>query len=130
MTKTGYKNFFITLLLLTFTSQSLMALAMPCQFISQNSHKMNMEDMAGMDHSGMAEMDNCGMQQSDKTTSPNVSNCCKTVGHCSSGVCFLAIFDHSFDISLLNLSTNVNASYVNVIPESLASSLFRPPIFC
>ena len=130
MTKTGYKNILIALLLLAFTSQSFAALTMPCQFVSQTSMSMGMSDMAGMDHASMAGMDHSGMHHSDKTTSSTISDCCKTVGHCSSGSCSLAFFGHSFDVSLLSLHTDVNVSYTNVIPERLASSLFRPPIFC
>lgn len=128
MTKTGYKNIFIALLLLAFTSQSFAALMMPCQFVSQTSMSMDMDDMAGMDHANMAGMDHSGMHDTDKTTP--TYDCCKTVGHCSSGGCSLAFFGHSFDVSLLSLHTDVNVSYTNVIPERLASSLFRPPIFC
>lgn len=130
MTKTGYKNILIALLLLAFTSQSFAALTMPCQFVSQTSMSMDMSNMAGMDHANMAGMDHSGMHSSDKTTSKPISDCCKTVGHCSSGSCSLAFFGHSFDVSLLSLHTDVNVSYTNVIPERLASSLFRPPIFC
>ena len=137
MTKTGYKNIFIALLLLAFTSQSFAALVMPCQFVSQASHSMNMDDMAkmdhsdieGMDHSNMAGMDHSEMAGDIKTDTNPMSDCCKTVGHCSSGSCSLALFGHSFAVSLLFTQANVNVSFTSFIPESFVSSLFRPPIF-
>jgi hypothetical protein len=137
MTKTGYKNIFIALLLLAFTSQSFAALVMPCQFESKASHSMNMDDMArmnhsdveGMDHSDMAGMDHSEMVGHTKTDTNPMSDCCKTVGHCSSGGCSLALFGHSFTVSLLSIQADVNLSYTSFIPESLIFSLFRPPIF-
>ncbi|HOY22145.1 MAG TPA: hypothetical protein PK002_03275 [Cellvibrio sp.] len=145
MTKTGYKNIFIALLLLAFTSQSFAALVMPCQFLSQASHSINMDDMAGMDHSGIGGMDHSGIggmdhsnmvgmddseMASDIETDTNpMSDCCKTVGHCSSGSCSLALFGHSFAVSLPATQADLNVSFTSFIPESLISSLFRPPIF-
>ena len=137
MNKTGYKNIFIALLLLAFTSQSFAALLMPCQFVSQTSHSMNMDDMAGMDHSDIEGMDHsnmAGMDHSEiagdiKTDTNPMSDCCKTVGHCSSAGCSLAIFGHSFAVPLLSTQTDVNVSFTSFIPENLVSSLFRPPIF-
>ena len=78
MTKTGYKNIFIALLLLAFTSQSFAALVMPCQLVSKTSHSMNMDDMTGMNHSSMAEMDHSEMAGDIKTDSNPMSDCCKT----------------------------------------------------
>jgi uncharacterized protein involved in copper resistance len=137
MTKTGYKNIFIALLLLAFTSQSFAALVMPCQFLSQASHSTNMDDMAGVDHSGMEGMDHSnmvGMDHSEmasdiKTDTNPMSDCCKTLGHCSSGSCSLALFGHSFAVSLPATQADLNVSFTSFIPESLISSLFRPPIF-
>jgi hypothetical protein len=129
MTKTGYKNIFIALLLLAFTSQSFAALVMPCQFVSKASHSMNMDDMAGMNHSDMEGMDHSEMAGDIKTDTNPMSDCCKTVGHCSSGGCSLALFGHSFAVSLLSTQADVNVYYTSFIPESLVSSLFRPPIF-
>ena len=137
MTKTGYKNIFIALLLLAFTSQSFAALVMPCQFLSQASHSIYMDDMAGMNHSGMEDMDHSnmvGMDHSEmasdiKTDTNPMSDCCKTVGHCSSGSCSLALFGHSFAVSLPATQADLNVSFTSFIPESLISSLFRPPIF-
>lgn len=137
MTKTGYKNIFIALLLLAFTSQSFAALVMPCQFVSKASHSMNMDDMAGMNHSDMEGMDHSnmvGMDHSEmasdiKTDTNPMSDCCKTLGHCSSGSCSLALFGHSFAVSLPATQADLNVSFTSFIPESLISSLFRPPIF-
>ena len=161
MTKTGYKNIFIALLLLAFTSQSFAGLLMPCQFASQASHSMDMDNMAGMNHSDMASMNHSDMASMDHSDMPSMnhsdmpsmnhsdmasmghlkiagdiktdttptSNCCKTVGHCSSGSCSLAIFGDSFVISLLSTHADANIFYTNFVPESLISSLFRPPIF-
>lgn len=129
MTKTGYKNIFIALLLLAFTSQSFAALVMPCQFVSKASHSMNMEDMAGMNHFDMEGMDHSEMAGDIKADTNPMSDCCKTVGHCSSGSCSLAIFGDSFAVSLLSTQADVNVSFISFIPESLVSSLFRPPIF-
>jgi hypothetical protein len=130
MTKTGYKNIFIALLLLAFTGQSLAALIMPCQFVSQNPMSMDMADMTGMEAADMPGMDHTGMSKSGKTNPLNPSDCCKTLDHCSSGSCSVALFGHSFDLSPLTLDTDENVSYINEIPERLVSSLFRPPIFC
>lgn len=133
MTKSGYKNILIALLLLAFTSQSLAALVMPCQFVSQTSMTvtmaMDMSDMTEMDHAGMADMDHSGMHHSDQPPTTTSGDCCKTMGHCGSGTCSLVFFGHFFDLSLLSPSSEVNAAYVDVIPERLASSLFKPPIF-
>jgi hypothetical protein len=129
MTKTGYKNIFIALLLLAFTSQSFAALVMPCQFLSQASHSTNMDDMAGVDHSNMVGMDHSEMASDIKTDTNPMSDCCKTLGHCSSGSCSLALFGHSFAVSLPATQADLNASFSSFIPESLISSLFRPPIF-
>lgn len=146
MTKAGYKKIIIALLLLAFTSQSFAALMMPCQFESQASHSMNMDDMARMDHSGMEGMDHSeiegmdhsnmeGMNHSEmvgdvKTDATDMSDCCKTLGHCSSGGCSLAFFGHPFDVSMLPTQADMNIFYTSRVPESLVSSPFRPPIFC
>ena len=129
MTKTGYKNIFIALLLLAFTSQSFAALVMPCQFVSKASHSMNMDDMAKMNHSDIEGIDHSEMAGYIETDTNPMSDCCKTVGHCSSGGCSLALFGHSFTVSLLSIQADVNLSYTSFIPESLIFSLFRPPIF-
>jgi hypothetical protein len=129
MNKTGYKNIFIALLLLAFTSQSFAALVMPCQFVSQASHSMNMDDMTRMDHSDMAGMDHSEMLGGIKTDTNPMSDCCKTVGHCSSGSCSLALFGHAFAVSLPATQADLNDSFTSFIPESFISSLFRPPIF-
>ena len=137
MTKTGYKNIFVALLLLAFTSQSFAALVMPCQLVAQASHPMNMDGMARMDHSGMEGMDHSGMAGMDhsemlggiKTDTNPMSDCCKTVGHCSSGSCSLALFGHAFAVSLPATQADLNDSFTSFIPESFISSLFRPPIF-
>ncbi len=136
MRLTGCKNIFIALLLLAFTSQSFAALVMPCQFGSKASHFMNMDDMAGMNHSSMAGMDHstmAGMDHSEmagdiKTDTSPMNDCCKTVGHCSSGGCSLALFGHSFAVSLPANQADLNVSFTSFIPESLISSLYRPPI--
>ena len=130
MTKTGYKNIFIALLLLAFTSQSFAALTMPCQFVPQTSDTMTMDDMVGMDHSSMAGMDHSKMNDSGQPNSTKSGDCCKTFVHCSSGSCSLAFFGNTFDLCLLSTHTDINTSYTSVAPESLVSSLFRPPIFC
>ena len=130
MTKTGYKNIFIALLLLAFMSQSFAALTMPCQFVPQTANAMNMDNMPGMDHSSMAGMHHSSMGQPAQTNSTNSGDCCKTIGHCSSGSCSFAFFGHTFAFSLLSTPTDINTSYTSVVPESLVFSLFRPPIFC
>ena len=82
MTKTGYKNIFIALLLLAFTSQSFAALMMPCQFESKaymdDMARMNHSDVEGMDHSSMAGMDHSEMAGDIKTDTNPMSDCCKT----------------------------------------------------
>ncbi len=137
MTKTGYKNIFVALLLLAFTSQSFATLVMQCQFVSQAPNSMNMDHMPGMDHSKIdhskmhhSKMDHSTMVDPENTDSTNMSDCCKTVGHCSSGGCSHAFFSHPFNVLLLSSHADMNISYTSLAPESLASSLFRPPIFC
>ncbi|MFO1387740.1 hypothetical protein [Cellvibrio sp.] len=131
MTQARYKKILIALLLLAFTSQSFAALVMPCQFASQTSMTMDMDmsDMAAMDHAGMADMDHSGMHHSDQPSTTGAGDCCKTMGHCGSGTCSWVFFGHFFDAPMFSLSSEVNAAYADVIPERLASSLFKPPIF-
>jgi hypothetical protein len=127
MTKTGYKKIFIVLLLLAFTSQSFATLVMPCQFVSQTSDSTK---MAGMDHSAMMDMDHSTMADSGNTGPMTMDDCCKTVGHCNSGSCSHVFFSHSFTFSLLPTPADMKSSFISLAPESPASSLFRPPIFC
>ena len=130
MTKTGYKNIFIALLLLAFTSQSFATLMMPCQFMSPVQNTTHMDEMPEMSHAAMPAMDHSSMDHSPKTHSSKRADCCNTLDHCNSGSCSLGFFGQSFDLSLPASSTAVNISYLATIPTSITSSLFRPPIFC
>lgn len=129
MTKTGYKNIFIALLLLAFTCQSFAALVMSCQFESQMSHSMNMDYMAEMDHANMARMDHSEMAGDLKTDTTTSDDCCKAMGHCLSGGCSLANLENNFALSFAVLSSDAARLYISVLPSPLISSLYRPPIF-
>jgi hypothetical protein len=137
MIKKSYKNFFIALLLLAFTSQSFAALLMPCQLLAQTSNTMNMDEMIGMDHSNMAGMDHSTMTNMDHSvktalneSGTSAADCCKTLGHCASGSCFLAYFNPVFDFSFSPMQADANISHASAAPEAIVSSLFRPPIVC
>lgn len=78
--------------------------------------------MEGMDHSSIPH--------SATTNSTSKSDCCKTLNHCNSSSCSLAFFSQAFDLFLLSLNADANASYISTIPESFISPVFRPPIFC
>jgi hypothetical protein len=113
----GYKNFIVALLLLVFTSQSIIALIMFRQLESQSPSSK----MLDMDHSMMG-MDHTTMNDDKKT------DCCKTLGHCFLGNCSLASLEQSF--FLLPFVLSLAASYFTVTarPSRLISSLYRPPI--
>lgn len=125
MKKTGFKHIFIALLLLAFTSQSLAALMMPCQFLSMKSHEASMHSMSGM--SNMAGMDHSmNMTQRDSDDSKS-QDCCKMLDHCPSGNCSM-VFGNEFELTLPSNRINVVLSYTAFVPEFLVASLFRPPI--
>jgi hypothetical protein len=125
MRLTGYKNIIILLLLMAFTSQSVAALLMPCQHNAAMHHEMGtMADMPGMEH-----MHHANVMDSTSKTPIQQTDCCKALGHCSSGGCSLAVFGGASLITFASLRTSVSDLYRNTIPTALSTSLFKPPIF-
>ncbi len=113
----GYKKFIVALLLLAFTSQSIIALTMSRQLEVQSPSPVMMD----MDHA-MMEMDHTTMSHDKK------NECCKTMGHCFLGSCSLASLEPSFFLLPFVLNFSINYFTVDARPVRLISSLYRPPI--
>lgn len=131
-----FRTWFIALMLLAFTGQTVSALAMPCPAMSSMMVAMNHdmtamdEDMPSMDHymsNHEMPMTHAMLSHADKGSV--MKDCCKLPGHCASGSCSTAGFAHSVDFALTLSSATVGDNYLSVIPAALVSSLFRPPIF-
>lgn len=128
----------IALLALVFVGQSLAAVAMPCRMmeIAQigMNHEMN-HSMAEMDHSAMDHsMMNMhhDMSQMDDNQSGDMNSthdCCKTIGHCSSGSCSAPAMTYHLELNLAANNLLLVNGYHQHIPNSPISSLYRPPIF-
>jgi len=123
----GYKNFIVALLLLVFIGQSIVALTVVRQLEFRQPESQNPSSMMlNMDHSIM------GMDHST-SNSKSISNgkdldCCKTMGHCFSGSCFLASLEQNVFLLPFVLGLAITYFTVGAQPVRLIASLYRPPI--
>lgn len=128
---TGYKKLIVALLLLVFTSQSIAALAMSCQLNSLVQPSIEQTMMEGMDYSMMAMDDSMSMMdmQSMPSKGDQTSDCCKAMGHCSMGNCSFLGVSNTLVVSFTAFNSISPDSFLNIQPDPLISSLYRPPIF-
>lgn len=111
-----FKSWFIALLLLAFTSQSMAALMMVCEMPQQEIHASH--TMADMDHAEHSKL------------SKNLPDThCATMDHCTSGSCLLPALSASFSVNTMGVTATVIDSYDSGFPVASVSSLYRPPIF-
>lgn len=126
-TKQRPSSWLIALLALVFLGQSLAAVAMPCQ--SMNVAPM-IHDPESMDHS-MMDMHHAASQMDvkDKTLDMQTTHdCCKSMGHCSSGNCATPTLSSSLTLSVQPEALLNTDWYHPHIPSKPISSLYRPPI--
>ena len=141
MLKARFHRFIALVLLLAFTSQTMAAATMNCERSttgskSENPAAANLSlddmDMSSMDHSDPAMM-HMHHQLAKKNSSQNTHqqfDCCKTMGHCLLGGCALAAASNAITFLFNTIGSGVDILYLEIAPNSLASTLYRPPIFC
>ena len=137
MLKSSLQKFIVLLLLLAFTSQTLATAAMTCE-LEKNitapavASKM-MENVAHHDmdhtHHDMSAMP-ATSNNTEHSHPPSDSDCCKTMGHCLFGGCSLAAASTAIDFLFIKFHSTTEDFYSSLTPTSIASSLYRPPIFC
>jgi hypothetical protein len=141
MLKVHLHRFIALILLLAFTSQTLATAAMNCEqgktvSISRNIATTQM-NMGEMDMSTMDYSDPSMMQMHDHTNTTNSPqnshqkfDCCKTMGHCLFGGCSLAAASKGIIFMPSKFDSIAEDFYLGITPPPLASSHYRPPIFC
>lgn len=127
-----FKSWFIALLLLAFTSQSMAALTMVCEMPQQLS-QLDMHashTRADMHHANMSHpMAETGSAEHSKLSRNLPDAHCATMDHCTSGSCLLPALSSSFSVDTMGVTATVMDSYDSGVPVALVSSLYRPPIF-
>jgi uncharacterized protein involved in copper resistance len=127
LTKQGPSSWLIALLALVFLGQSLAVVAMPCQSmgVASMSH-----DLESMDHSMMDMHHAAGQMDSQDHTldMQTTHDCCKSMGHCSSGSCATPTLNSSLALSVQPEALLNTDWYHPRIPSKPISSLYRPPI--
>lgn len=134
MLKSSLQKIISLLLLLAFTSQTLAAAAMTCELenaaptpaIEKLTDSVVHHDMDHMQH----DMSTMPVAPDNSEHNHPTSDCCKTMGHCLLGGCSLAAASTSIDFLFTQLDSATEDFYSDVAPTPLASSLYRPPIFC
>lgn len=123
-----FKPWFIALLLLAFTSQSMAALTMVCEMPQQIPPKVSQDSAHtshDIDHAHMSHMS----APSDSAEHQNFSDAhCATMEHCTSGSCVLPALSHQLSINAPVVTAVVIDSVDSGFPVASISSLYRPPI--
>ncbi len=143
MLKSSCRKIITLLLLLAFTSQTLATAAMTCELektvkISAIDKFMKDEPMDVEVTEDVAHHDN--HMHHDAGTAPadadnfqdhhQSQDCCKYMGQCLLGGCALATANNSTTLLLNKIASTPEDYYSSFTPTPLATSLYRPPIFC
>lgn len=129
MNSSIFKPWFIALLLLAFTSQSMAALTMVCEMpqpMSQHGTHAS-HAMADMDHANMSHHRGAQTDPAEHRNLPDAH--CATMDHCTSGSCLLPALGQQPSLNTPALTAVVVDMVDSGSPVASVSSLYRPPIF-
>lgn len=125
MFKLVSKAVVITLMLVAFVGQAFAYSAMSCE-MSSGSHESHMS----MDHSKMSHHE--GMNHNDMNKSSNVQteDCCDVDCVCPANACTsVTVLNSSVDSTDVQSLNEALVALQSKQPNSISTSLYRPPIF-